>query len=579
MPRRLAARSASLLLAVAVLPVHAGIKVTVDGVKDEMLRNVLLYLSVERYRDRDDVDQDMMQRLYDRIDLEVKDALHPYGYYEPTVAAEYQAAGKDWQVAVAIIPGEPMRIRELNVEITGPGADDPVFDNIKHQDVLRLGMRLDHAAYQDVKEAMELTAMTNGYVAAKFSDARIRSDPENHIASVNLVLDTGPRYSFGKIDIQQDAIRPELMRRFLRFREGDPYTDDAVVFTRFALEDSLFFSDLDVSVDETEADPATLTVPVRITATKGTSTFTIGGGYGTDTQVRGTLGWTDSLVNDRGHRFRAEIKASASTREVTSRYDVPIGDPALERMSLEYKNKYEEKGDVPTITNTLRPSVTGVFGRWQTVGSVSATRSTERYENGGRATSTLLVPGLEVAAVPKDFLGEEQITRSLYAQLIGSHKGLGSDANFLRLLVQSERNFDLTPGWHLLLRGEVGATLVDDFSEVPVIYRFFAGGDRSVRGFGYEKLSPKDSQGENVGGRNLLVGSVELERDIPWNLSVATFFDFGNAFDNFKDPLEYSVGIGLRYRLPGVSFGIDFAKPLSERNSKIRLHLNIAPKL
>jgi translocation and assembly module TamA len=370
------------------------------------------------------------------------------------------------------------------------------------------------------------------------------------------------------------------MQRFLRFREGDPYTDDAVVFTRFALEDSLYFSDLDVSVDETEADPETLTVPVRITASKGTSTFSIGGGYGTDTQVRGTLGWTDSLVNDRGHRFRAEVKASASTRQITSRYDVPIGDPALERMSLEYENKYEEKGDVDTNTNTLRPSVTGVFGRWQTVGSVSATRTTEdRFEPDTRTTSTLLVPGIEVAAVPKNFLGEEQLTRPLYAQLIGSHKGLGSDANFLRLLVQSERNFDLAPSWHLLLRGEVGATLVDDFSEVPVIYRFFAGGDRSVRGFGYEALSPKNSEGKNIGGRHLLVGSAEVERDIPWNLSVATFFDIGNSFDNFTDPLEFSTGIGLRYRLPGVSIGIDFAKPLSERNSKIRLHLNIAPKL
>ncbi len=55
------------------------------------------------------------------------------------------------------------------------------------------------------------------------------------------------------------------------------------------------------------------------------------------------------------------------------------------------------------------------------------------------------MPGIEVAAVPKDFLGEEQFTRALYAELIGSHKGLGSDSNFLRLLVQSERNFDLAP--------------------------------------------------------------------------------------------------------------------------------------
>jgi translocation and assembly module TamA len=184
-----------------------------------------------------------------------------------------------------------------------------------------------------------------------------------------------------------------------------------------------------------------------------------------------------------------------------------------------------------------------------------------------------------VASVPKGFLGGELFSRALYVELLGSTTALGSDSNFARILVQSERNFDLTSQWHLLLRGEVGASVVDDFSELPGIYRFTTGGDRSVRGFAFESLSPKDAGGKNIGGRNLLVGSTEIVRDIPWNLAVATFFDFGNAFDKFGDKLEYSAGMGLRYRLPGVSIGLDLAKPLSYPNSKVRLHLNISPKL
>jgi translocation and assembly module TamA len=72
---------------------------------------------------------------------------------------------------------------------------------------------------------------------------------------------------------------------------------------------------------------------------------------------------------------------------------------------------------------------------------------------------------------------------------------------------------------------------------------------------------------------------VELERDLPRNFGVAAFFDFGNAFDSFNDPIEYSVGLGVRFRLPVVTLGIDIAQPLSEHGLGPRLHINFSPKL
>jgi translocation and assembly module TamA len=87
-----------------------------------------------------------------------------------------------------------------------------------------------------------------------------------------------------------------------------------------------------------------------------------------------------------------------------------------------------------------------------------------------------------------------------------------------------------------------------------------------------------------VGGKHLFAGSVEIVRDLPKSLALAVFADAGNAFDNFGDPLMYSVGIGVRLRLPVVSVGIDIAQALttpaglSERPGP-RLHLNFSPKL
>jgi outer membrane protein assembly factor BamA len=121
-----------------------------------------------------------------------------------------------------------------------------------------------------------------------------------------------------------------------------------------------------------------------------------------------------------------------------------------------------------------------------------------------------------------------------------------------------------------------------------------------VRGFGVNDLSPVeqardandvllvDEDGnpvyEKVGGKHLFAGSVELVRDLPRNFAAAVFADVGNAFDNFGDPLMYSVGVGVRFRLPVVSVGIDVAQALTTPAGSTdrpgpRLHLNFSPKL
>ena len=121
------------------------------------------------------------------------------------------------------------------------------------------------------------------------------------------------------------------------------------------------------------------------------------------------------------------------------------------------------------------------------------------------------------------------------------------------------------------MRAEIGATAVSQTSSLAPSQRFFAGGDRSVRGFGLNDLSPVtdsiDEQGnpvqEKLGGKHLFTASVELIRDLPKNLAVAVFYDTGNAFDEWGDPLMYSVCLGLRFRLPVVSVGIDIAQAVT----------------
>jgi translocation and assembly module TamA len=564
---------------------QAAIRIEIDGVDGDLRRNVLAFLSVERYKDSERIQEDTVVRLYNRIDDEVRSALKPFGYYEPKIQTKFEPNSKDndWRVEITIDPGMPVMIDTVQINLEGAGAGDPVLARIKQQTRLRSGERLNHGIYEQVKGDLQRTAAAYGYLDAKMIENELLVDVPQHKADIKLRLDTGQRYSFGAVSIEQSVIRPELMRRFLRFKEGDPYNATELLRTQFALDDSLYFSTVEVLPQD--RDRTALTVPVSITATKSSRSFSLGAGYGTDTSIRGTFGWTDSRLNDRGHRLRFEIKASSITRLIDARYDIPIGDPALERLSLDVTSSTEQLSDLDTTEFSITPSITQVQGHWQRVLQVSAV-NTQTDDGATRRTNNLLVPGISYASVPEGYLGEVLFSRGMYADLIGSHSSLGSDSDFLRLHLQAERVIDLWPRWHLLLRGEFGTSLVKNFDDLPGIYRFFAGGDRSVRGFAYNSLSPVEQvtlrngsvEMQKIGGRHLLVGSVEVARDLPRNFAVATFFDIGNAFNEFGDPMAYSAGVGLRFRLPVVTIGIDIAQPLSQSGSP-RLHLNISPKL
>lgn len=572
-------------------PAWANIEIDIRGIDEEEIRaNVLVYLSFERYRKSDELSADTVDRLHDRVEREVRAALKPFGYYEPAIRSKLEKQGdKDWRVDIDIDAGTPILMEDVTIAVRGPGADDPLFAPIAANPLLHRGERLSHAAYEKTKGDLQRTAATYGYLDARMLRNELRVDVRTHTASAVLELETGERYRFGATTIEQDAVDERLVRRFIRYEENDPFDFTQLLRTQFALDDSQYFASVEVLSGE--ADKKTHIVPISIRAQVNRRfRYSFGVGYGTDTEERGTATWEDRLVNRRGHRFNVELKAATVAQSLKGRYVVPIADPALEKLSFELTAEQRELADLDTRSFDFEPSVTRVRGRWQWVWFTTATRTTTRSAIEDR-TDTLLIPGVNLASVPQGYLGEALFTRGFFAELRGSHSVFGSDSDFLQLRVQAERVFDLNPRWHLLLRSEVGSSLVAQFSELPGSVRFFAGGDRSVRGFGYNDLSPvetitsRDADGNvvtqsvKVGGKHLLTGTVEVVRDLPRNLGVAVFTDFGNAFDRFGDPLEYSAGLGIRWRLPVVTLGIDVAQPLSEPGAGPRLHINFSPKL
>ena len=577
----------ALLAALAAGGARAAIRIDIEGIDGDLRRNVTSLLSVERYKDRERLEADAVERLFRRVEPEVREALKPFGYYEPKVDATLETLDKEqnWRVRIRVETGQPVVVNEVSVKVEGAGATDPVFTAITGALPMHTGERLQHPQYEQIKRSLQAAAATYGYLDARLTRSELRVDTAAHRADVFLEMQTGERYRFGATTIHQSAVREDQVRRYLRYHEGQPYDANAWLRTQFALDDSQYFAN--VSVIPGERDTVNHIVPVEISAEPAHRTYPLAVGYGTDTGARGSITWNNPRLNSFGHRLQMRLQASELQQNFTTRYDVPFGDPARERVSLLFNASDTQVSDsVRTSVISLTPSITQVLGRWQRVLSVAAAHTTTRDTVNGRQTVNLIVPGITYASVPEGYLGEDLLSRALYIEVLGSHTALGAQANFLRADVQAERTQDLTRLWHVLMRGQIGTTAVRSSDDLPGQYRFFAGGDRSVRGFGYDELSPvtytASGTPQRVGGRYLVTGTFELQRDLPRSLQVATFVDFGNALNVFSDPLAWSAGVGVRWLLPGITVGLDVAQALRapgfDHLPGPRLHVNISPR-
>ena len=99
--------------------------------------------------------------------------------------------------------------------------------------------------------------------------------------------------------------------------------------------------------------------------------------------------------------------------------------------------------------------------------------------------------------------------------------------------------------------------------------RFYAGGGGSVRGYGYQRLGPKDVDGDPIGGKGLAEFALEARirlKQFGGNFGVVPFFDGGSLSTGtrpgFKD-WHFGAGIGVRYYSTFGPIRVDLGVPLN----------------
>jgi translocation and assembly module TamA len=224
-------------------------------------------------------------------------------------------------------------------------------------------------------------------------------------------------------------------------------------------------------------------------------------GYGTDTGFRGKFTWDNRLVNSRGHRWRVETTLSQAVQEAVARYVIPVGDPSLEKLEFSTGYVNEDLGDLESERIELAGGLTQVFGSWQRVLFLKLNHETTTFPDGTETQDLLLIPGISYASLPPNFLTGWVRNAAYHRAFREPRSRWAPDASYLRFYSRAERVWPISGPWHVRLRGEFGTSWVNEFSKLPASQRFFAGGDRSVRGFALDELSriPKSADGSDTG--------------------------------------------------------------------------------
>ncbi len=579
---RVRAWIAFLLWALLATPAWAlDLKVNVTGIEGELLQNVEAYLEIWQEREYEALQPARVRLLHKRAPGQIRDALAPFGFYNVDVEEDLRSpdgGGSAWVASYRVSPGDPVVIKGVTYQIEGEAREDGGFPQrfaLADGDVLR------HADWESAKQSLLLAAAGRGYLDARIVNSRVLVDRDLNTAAVEVLFDSGPRYYFGPVTFEQDFLDPTLLQRFVRLEPGEPYDQGAVLGLQGSLLDTEYFRRVEMVPQTEEADPETRQVPLTVYATANKrDKYRIGGGYSTDFGLKVSFDWRRRWVNRRGHRFHAELILAQRLQELSGEYRIPLQNPATEYFfirpelyRLETNARTEQSASVDAAYSVLRHDWRRNFG------------VQFRYEDDDIGDDKQevheIVPYIEYSRTVSDDALFTSRGYRLKGFLLGTVEAIGSTSSYVSVGLNGKFIRAFADGdYRILARANLGATYASSVDDVPGSRRFFAGGDQSIRGYGFEELGPVDpDSGDVVGGRFLGVGSLELERKIADKWSAALFYDFGNAFDpDYENSFAQSVGAGVRWRSPVGQIRVDLAYGF-EPFDRFKVHLVIGPDL
>jgi translocation and assembly module TamA len=554
------------------------VKVNVQGADDARADNVRALLPSLRAL-KCDSPAERVARFIESSDDKLQEAAEAMGYYDARFNVTPVRQAQCLALNVAVAPGEPVRVTDVKVQITGDGKDLSVFRELTAAPPYRVGDVLVLRQYEDFKTSLGRAATSNGFFDAEYITRTIEVDPDTLQAQVHIHFGTGKRYRVGKVAVKQDVLDDKHLQRFVRVRQGDVYEADAIRKQQQLLEGASYYSEVLVSSDFEQAVNGE--VPVNIEAKRRKRySYTGKVGYATDTGAHLETGMDIHWVNAKGHKLNARGSVGQDQQSAEVTYKVPLWNPEHEYTSLGVGWKQSDNGDIES-----RATKVGVdYNRrnksdWQQTVFINYLDEITQVNGEAATKAQLTLIGARVKKTKVDDTPFAGNGWTLGAELQGAQQGVLSDQSVLQAKLHGKRLQTLSNNGKVIVQANLGTTLTDDLNEMPKSLRFFAGGVNSVRGYDFESLGEKNAESEVIGGKHLLTGSLEYEHPLVDKWSAAAFVDAGNAFDDSRNlTMKVGAGFGVRWKSPLGKLRADLAVPKDDTRD-MHFYFGLGPDL
>ena len=555
----------------------AGYRIELEA--PEALRRILEEnLEIFRWRDDPALGVDPLRQLARSTPAEARALLETEGYYLPDVHIDLDTRQTPPLLRLKVVPGEQVRVAAYSLVLQGEASEDPqeqqrIMAALDAAWPLRPGMYFRHASWEKAKRGALAYLLADRYPAARIAASRAVVDAERATVGLELRLDSGPAYRFGELEVEGLTRYPRhVVERLNPIRDGEPYSQPRLLDFQARLRNSPYFVTAAVSADPDNARDGR--IPVRVTLQERRSKrLGLGVGMSTDAGPRGSLEYRDIDLLDRAWRLSASLVGDARRQTLAGRLELPQSAHG-HRDSFNGRLERTDIANLITRTYALGAQRARQRGRHETVLALDFTR--ERQEAGGAATTKLQTLSASHTWLLREiddllFPGSGYL---LSLQLGGGARALLSDRDFLRGHGRIAWFRPVGRQGSLILRGELGAIWAKSREGIPNDLLFRAGGDQSVRGYGYQTLGVS-KDGAVIGGRYLTVASAEYVHWFQPRWGLALFMDAGDAADAPGNlDLKRGYGLGLRWKSPVGPLNLDAAH--GEEAGGVRLHFSVS---
>lgn len=552
------------------------------------------HMELQRYRELTDLDAAELARLLTAAHSDIQNLLGTLGYFsaevELAVQEKPQSSVARRHISITVKPGNPVKVTGITIEFTGAIAEDQTAQSqrraITEGATLPSGATFTQSGWDGVKAQALRLLTSQHYPNGTIAQSRADIDPETQTAVLMLVLDSGPLFKLGALQITGlQRFDAQWVTRLARLKPGTPYDQGQILEAQQRLVDSGFFDSVFVTID-TEGDPDDASIKVQVREAK-LQKIVLGIGANTDSGLRLSAEHTHHKVP--GIDWRAVSKLSL--------------DRTTQSLESELTSPRDETGTQWVTSALFQSQVSGSFnvdsqryrvGRAQTGEDIDRNYyiqydHAKKYGSGVATTANAVTVNYAWTQRKFDSLPFPSRGYGLGAELGGGitlentrQPYLRAQVRWLSLWPLGDPLTDVSTrqrAGRVAMRAEGGMVLAREGVDLPVTQLFLTGGDTSVRGYGFRSIGAELAGDTTAPGRYLVSGSAEWQRPIfindkatDWESTI--FLDAGAVADSPANlNAKVGLGAGVRWKSPVGPLQIDLAYGLAVK--ELRLHLSV----